>query len=69
MTYTVGEILEGKEILTGRTQEFAVVRVNRKSVDIQSAFGNVHRIKPDSSGVLKIMHRKDVRFTLKKKAA
>ena len=69
MTFTVGEMLEGKEILTGKTKEFAVVQVNRKSVDIQSDHGNVHRIKLNDSGALKITHRKDVRFTLKKKAA
>jgi len=69
MTFKVGEILEGREILTGRTKDFAVVQVNRKSVDIQSAYGNVHRVKPDENGVLRIMHGKDVRFTFKKKAA
>ena len=69
MNYKVGEVLEGREILTGRTLEFMVVQTNKKSVDIQSAYGNVHRVKPDGSDVLKIMHGKDVRFTVKRKAA
>jgi len=68
MTFKVGEILEGREILTGKTRDFAVVQINRKSVDIQSDYGNVHRVKPDKTDVLKIMYGKDIRFTVKKKA-
>ena len=70
MPYKVGDMLEGKEILTGKTREFMVIRKNSKTVDIKSLVtGDIHRLRPDENGILWIMNGKDKRFKIYKAVA
>ena len=59
MTYKIGDILTSKDALTGRIQEYQVIKTTQKSVFYKCVkigempiSGEVRKVRPDENGEL-----------------